>query len=467
MKIVILGAGITGLAAAVELAGYGHEITILEKNHRVGGLATTLHWKNHVFDYGAFVCYPQLKELLPEPVLKAIDWCDIYHPSARLYYEDSFVDWPITPSHLFHRLGFTESIVALKDWLKAQFMFLNSKNIKNAQEFLIKKIGKRLIRYSGVEQEIFKLTGKSSRELSPWFVSDHLLRFSQVSPLNYLFSRFRRPQSRIVPAYPAYPLGGIARISIELENFLSACGVSIKKKVNINRIYSSEKRINKVLFTQNSNYFELNPDFVISTIPLTQVPGLLDNKEILASLTDQLQFRHLLLLFLVVQNPLLSHKQLTYAFDESISFKRLVEFKNYDSRGIPSDQTGIALEICYSHLEEIRNKTELYRHIVNSLEQMGVLKLRDIVTHCFRISPNAYPVETLGYEKAREAILGAITFDNMISCGRQGIFRYCQMPFGYKMGQAAADHIKRGIFNKKCHLELCHEFAYGRTISGD
>ncbi len=51
-KIIIIGAGISGLAAAYELASVGHQVTILEARERVGGRVLTLRNK---FSNGNFV----------------------------------------------------------------------------------------------------------------------------------------------------------------------------------------------------------------------------------------------------------------------------------------------------------------------------------------------------------------------------------------------------------------------------
>jgi phytoene dehydrogenase-like protein len=37
MKVIIIGAGIAGLAAATELLKYGADVLILESNNRIGG----------------------------------------------------------------------------------------------------------------------------------------------------------------------------------------------------------------------------------------------------------------------------------------------------------------------------------------------------------------------------------------------------------------------------------------------
>ncbi|MCU6540491.1 FAD-dependent oxidoreductase [Klebsiella pneumoniae] len=37
MKIAVIGAGVTGLAAAARMASQGQEVTIFEKNNKVGG----------------------------------------------------------------------------------------------------------------------------------------------------------------------------------------------------------------------------------------------------------------------------------------------------------------------------------------------------------------------------------------------------------------------------------------------
>lgn len=53
MKFVVVGAGLSGLIAALELQTLGHEVTVLDKGRGVGGRLATRRAGNATFDHGA------------------------------------------------------------------------------------------------------------------------------------------------------------------------------------------------------------------------------------------------------------------------------------------------------------------------------------------------------------------------------------------------------------------------------
>ncbi|WP_258794913.1 FAD-dependent oxidoreductase, partial [Tsukamurella tyrosinosolvens] len=66
MHIGIIGAGLSGLSAALHLLGSGHEVTVVERSAQVGGRAGTENIRGHLVDPGASVL------TMPELVFDAL-----------------------------------------------------------------------------------------------------------------------------------------------------------------------------------------------------------------------------------------------------------------------------------------------------------------------------------------------------------------------------------------------------------
>jgi cation diffusion facilitator CzcD-associated flavoprotein CzcO len=58
--VIILGAGPAGLTAAYELSGEGVSSIVLERDSVVGGLAKTVDYKGHLFDFGGHRFYTKI-----------------------------------------------------------------------------------------------------------------------------------------------------------------------------------------------------------------------------------------------------------------------------------------------------------------------------------------------------------------------------------------------------------------------
>ena len=56
-KIVVIGAGITGLSVAWKLSEKGYEVKIIEMDKFIGGLARSIKIENYFFDIGPHSFY--------------------------------------------------------------------------------------------------------------------------------------------------------------------------------------------------------------------------------------------------------------------------------------------------------------------------------------------------------------------------------------------------------------------------
>jgi phytoene desaturase len=91
-RVVIVGAGLGGLSAALHLAGAGRQVTVVEREAVPGGRAGRLSLGGYEFDTGPTVL--TMPELIEEP-LRAVDerladWVDLVplHPAYRAHFPD-------------------------------------------------------------------------------------------------------------------------------------------------------------------------------------------------------------------------------------------------------------------------------------------------------------------------------------------------------------------------------------------
>lgn len=99
MKVCIVGAGISGLAAARSLKASGHQSVIFEKNDHVGGRLATRKIGEYVFDSGASDLVPRGHAI--EPVmLNELDTSDLIKIEKPLFMHQSLR--PIMPEGRGH-----------------------------------------------------------------------------------------------------------------------------------------------------------------------------------------------------------------------------------------------------------------------------------------------------------------------------------------------------------------------------
>ena len=91
-KVIVVGAGIAGLATACRLSSKGHDVTIIEKNAFHGGKCSTITLDKYRFDRGpSLFTMPQyLEELFSDCGKQLSDYFEyVKHPtSCKYFWED-------------------------------------------------------------------------------------------------------------------------------------------------------------------------------------------------------------------------------------------------------------------------------------------------------------------------------------------------------------------------------------------
>ena len=85
-NVLILGGGVAGSSMAYYLTEKGYDVTILEKNSKVGGLARTCFYRGHPYEFGPHIwIWPGGKEAPINDTVVRLTNDELYYIERRLF----------------------------------------------------------------------------------------------------------------------------------------------------------------------------------------------------------------------------------------------------------------------------------------------------------------------------------------------------------------------------------------------
>ena len=274
-EVLIIGAGMSGLAAGIRLAYYGKRVCIVEKHYRVGGLNSFYNLGRHKFDVGLHamtnyvprgVRLAPLPKLLRQLKLKADDFalCPqrmsvIRFPDKTLRFNNDF-DF------------FVQEVV---DTFPRQ-----------ANDFL--KLVKTILRYDELNLYAKPI---SAREVVSSIISDSLLVDMIFCPLMFYgnaqendmeFRQFVIMFKSIFCEGFARPQAGARQILDVLVKKYKACGGELRMKCAVQSLKCANNRVESILL---ENGEVLTADKILSSAGYVETMRLLSNY-------DSASFKH-------------------------------------------------------------------------------------------------------------------------------------------------------------------------------
>ena len=132
----------------------------------------------------------------------------------------------------------------------------------------------------------------------------------------------------------------------------------------------------------------------------------------------------------------------------SKTFNRLSETRNYGGSDVcAEDETVLLCDITCDIGDRIWNASaeELGKICAQELAEEGFMKVSELAESVVLRSTFGYPVYMVGYERAIETLMKELMrFDNLVTGGRQGLYKYVDMDIASEMGLAMADHLLSG-----------------------
>jgi protoporphyrinogen oxidase len=429
LKILIIGAGLTGLSTAYYLEKLGLDYTLFEKESYVGGLCSTYRSEEgFIFDKAMHILHlndSYVRKLVEELINGDL----LIHPrKALVYFKGSYIPYP-----------FQVYFYALPDKRVVKDCFsgirkakINAKTMaKNYEKYIFESFGDGIANFFMLPYGR-KLWASSLNELS----SDWAEKFIPKPDLNSI--------SRAMNGYPPrlsifyYPRnGGIAKLSNAFFSKLK------KEKVKLSM------KIKKINFKKNEIVLpdgeRLEYNLLISSIPLPELLNSIEHAPPdIKNTRNNLRYSSLFNLNLGIDKKIdLYGAQTVYFPDEEMVFYRIGFPSTLSPNMTPNNCSSISVDVSYSKNKPI-NKLKIKKRIIENLKKIGIIKNRtSILTEKEFDIKYAYVLYDMKYSLIRRKIHAFLTKNNIFSIGRYGAWEYSTMDDALLAGKNIVADIKK------------------------
>jgi protoporphyrinogen oxidase len=424
-SVVIIGAGPAGLTAAYESAKQGIRPLVFEKENHIGGLARTEIYKGYRFDIGGHRFFTNIEaverlwqEVLGEELLAV-------KRLSRIYYQGRFLNYPLNLGNTISNLGFTESLLILLSYLKAQL--LPYRQEKTFERWVINRFGRRLYRMF-FKTYTEKVWGISCTALQADWAAQRINGLSLRTVLSNLLFRTNRAKTLIDKFQ--YPRLGPGAMWDELQNRVERLGGQVHLNSDVIRLRQKGHVIQTILVKNDKGITEIPGNDFISAMPLGELIPRWDPqppREVVEA-AKKLRYRAIILVGLIINRETLFPDQWIYVHSPKAKVGRIQNFKNWSAAMLPDPaKTSLGMEYFCSEGDEIWSMSDarLLELAMNDLSLMGWTTLGAPREGLVFRQAKAYPVYDSGYQERLEIIHRFLsTIPNFQSVGRSGMHRY-------------------------------------------
>ena len=261
MKVAVIGGGISGLTAAYKLSQQGAEVTLLERNTSLGGLAASFDTGNYWLEkYYHFVCGGDfgLFRLIEElGISEELHWnfseTSFFYEGKLYPFRGSLDLFRFSPLSFFSRIRFGLSVLYaryMKNWQRLDKI--------PAREWLIKIIGEQA--YQVIWEPLLRIKfGHYHDQISAAWLCHRIHRISQSRPHWWEKEKM------------GYMTGGSKTLMDRLSQKISTQGGKIHLNTPVSQILAQNDRVTGIEFGGERHSF----DKVVAAIPIPRLIRLL------------------------------------------------------------------------------------------------------------------------------------------------------------------------------------------------
>lgn len=431
-KVIVLGAGVSGLGLAWRLSSRGVEVCVLEANSQVGGLARTERTDGYCLDVGPHSFFSEDKGIA-DAVLSLFDPPLVPAPrSVQFYYEGKYLDYPLTPLNVLFGMGAWSGGRAAISFLKSRFQSREvgvDPDNETVEDWAIRSFGDHLYRtfFKPYTEQFWKMP---CTQLAARSIPTHT-RMSFIHTLQVLL---RQKIAKLDPSLieremlPTwYPRTGFGEIPERIAAAVRKNGGTILTNCRATAVSERPNGGACVTYVRDGNTETLEGTHVVSTIPLRDLVASLEPAappEVLAS-AQALHYRPLVVLGMVTDRPKVLKASYLYVMNKP--YNRISEANWFSTGTSPSGENIVVVEMACLRGSAAWNssKEHLFDMCIGTLAADGFVSPGDVKRLLLLRAPDAYPVYGLGYSAHLKRVLDHICSRRCVSTlGRTGEFRY-------------------------------------------
>lgn len=423
--VVILGAGLTGMSAALALQDRQIDHWVLERNPHVGGLASTVADSGYLFDRTGHLLHlrdparhRRVLSLLEEPPLEVVRRSLIYSEGVytRYPYQSNTFGLPAETAYR-----------CLSDFVRARFT-QDKPRPRNFEEYCRAHFGDSIAERFMLPYNR-RLWGVEPSEVTTIWC-DRFVPIPSVEDV--LAGAVGYPLRELgYNATGLYPRHGIGELSCAMGRQLKSIGLCSTAR----RIDAKARR---VYFNRDAIGYRA----LVSTLPLTALLSLLEDLPAnVAAAARRLRCAPLYYLDVGLRRQPSIDMHWVYVPEDRFPFYRVGNYAAFSSLMAPPGGAGLYLELADRSAEP--KLGQIWPSIESALLEMRLISSPGDVDFCrVRRIDFAYVIYDRHREQALATIQAYLESLGILSVGRYGGWNYSSMQDALEFGEQATDALK-------------------------
>jgi len=444
MRVAVLGGGACGMTAALELQRAGAEVTVLERERRIGGLCGTQERRGFRFDLGGHrfisrsaALVEMVRDLLGEDLLERRRSSVVLHGGRRFRY-------PLELDDVVRTVGVVRGARMVGSYaIERARQTFRAGDDRSFEDWVAHRFGRALYdAFFGPYTE--KLWGIPPSTISADWAAQRISLLSLGDVMLRLL-HLRAGGARTYARRYLYPRLGIGQIFERMAEATAALGGRLVTGARVLGLGAARGKVATVRYADETGEREIDCDAVVSTLSLPLLARMLGGRALPVEVdrsASRLRFRGIRLCNVLLDIPAVSPHTWMYVAEPRYLASRIQEPRHRSPFAAPPGKTSLMLEIPCAVGDEVWSAPDgaIYDRCMDDLADLGFRGLRRAtLDHFASFVEEGYPIYHLDYQDDRRRLLGFVgEARNLVSCGRQGAFRYIFMDTAMEMGIAAA-----------------------------